>query len=236
MPVTVIEELERAYGVAAVTEGLERYERFLSGADRPRIGNAGAYLRTIIANKVTRNEQRLTVRHSVTVGKWRCRVANLQDTVKFGNGVVFTAYNKMYVEGISGFRTLTTAERTYNDETVLVVTASTRGGTATQNLERFNCSATRILPTQAVGQPPGTLTPATPNRKWITAAIHTLVDPRACAYDRDQIDWQSLVDVQTSLEGYGDYPEDEFNATVDRKMSADEQFRSLLARRALWRS
>lgn len=48
---TVIEELERAYGVAAVTEGLERYERFLSGADRPRIGNAGAYLRTIIANK-----------------------------------------------------------------------------------------------------------------------------------------------------------------------------------------
>lgn len=48
---TVIEELERAYGVVAVTEGLERYERFLSGADRPRIGNAGAYLRTIIANK-----------------------------------------------------------------------------------------------------------------------------------------------------------------------------------------
>jgi len=52
---TVIEELERAYGAAAVTEGLERYERFLSGADRPRIGNAGAYLRTIIANK-TREE------------------------------------------------------------------------------------------------------------------------------------------------------------------------------------
>ena len=42
---------DRAYGVVAVTEGLERYERFLSGADRPRIGNAGAYLRTIIANK-----------------------------------------------------------------------------------------------------------------------------------------------------------------------------------------
>jgi hypothetical protein len=48
---TVIEELERGYGAAAVTEGLERFERFLSGADRPRIGNAGAYLRTIIANK-----------------------------------------------------------------------------------------------------------------------------------------------------------------------------------------
>ena len=48
---TVIEELERAYGVVAVTEGLDRYERFLSGAERPRIGNAGAYLRTIIANK-----------------------------------------------------------------------------------------------------------------------------------------------------------------------------------------
>ena len=48
---TVIEELERAYGVVAVTEGLDRYERFLSGSDRPRIGNAGAYLRTIIANK-----------------------------------------------------------------------------------------------------------------------------------------------------------------------------------------
>ena len=48
---TAIEELERAYGVVAVTEGLDRYERFLSGADRPRIGNAGAYLRTIIANK-----------------------------------------------------------------------------------------------------------------------------------------------------------------------------------------
>ena len=48
---TTIEELERAYGDAAVTEGLDRYERFLSGADNPRIGNAGAYLRTIIANK-----------------------------------------------------------------------------------------------------------------------------------------------------------------------------------------
>ena len=48
---TVIEELERAYGMDAVTEGLDRYERFMSGADRPRIGNVGAYLRTIIANK-----------------------------------------------------------------------------------------------------------------------------------------------------------------------------------------
>jgi hypothetical protein len=48
---TVVEELERAYGVVAVTEGLDRYERFLSGADRRRIGNAGAYLRTIIVNK-----------------------------------------------------------------------------------------------------------------------------------------------------------------------------------------
>ena len=48
---TVIEDLEREYGVAAVTEGLDRYERFLRGADRPRIGNAGAYLRTIIANR-----------------------------------------------------------------------------------------------------------------------------------------------------------------------------------------
>lgn len=48
---TVVEELERAYGVMAVTEGLDRYERFLSGAERPRIGNAGAYLRTIITNK-----------------------------------------------------------------------------------------------------------------------------------------------------------------------------------------
>ncbi len=50
---TVIEELERDYGAAAVTEGLERYERFLSGADRPRIGNAAAYLRTIVANKAS---------------------------------------------------------------------------------------------------------------------------------------------------------------------------------------
>ena len=48
---TTIEELERAYGPVAVTEGLERFERFLSGADRTRIGNVGAYLRTIIANK-----------------------------------------------------------------------------------------------------------------------------------------------------------------------------------------
>lgn len=48
---TVIEELERTFGVVAVNEGLDRYERFLSGGDRPRIGNAGAYLRTIIANK-----------------------------------------------------------------------------------------------------------------------------------------------------------------------------------------
>lgn len=48
---TVVEELERTFGVDLVTEGLDRYERFMSGADRPRIGNAGAYLRTIIANK-----------------------------------------------------------------------------------------------------------------------------------------------------------------------------------------
>jgi hypothetical protein len=48
---TVIEELERTYGVDAVNDGLDRYERFMSGGDRPRIGNTGAYLRTIIANK-----------------------------------------------------------------------------------------------------------------------------------------------------------------------------------------
>ena len=48
---TAIEDLERTYGVDAVTEGLDRYERFMSGGDRPRIGNTGAYLRTIIANK-----------------------------------------------------------------------------------------------------------------------------------------------------------------------------------------
>ncbi len=48
---TVVEDLERAYGAAAVADGLDRYERFLSGGDRPRIGNAGAYLRSIIANK-----------------------------------------------------------------------------------------------------------------------------------------------------------------------------------------
>jgi hypothetical protein len=48
---TVIEELERTYGVVAVTEGLERYERFVRGKERQSIGNAGAYLRTIISNK-----------------------------------------------------------------------------------------------------------------------------------------------------------------------------------------
>lgn len=48
---TVVEELERGYGAQAVSDGLDRYERFMSGAGRPRIGNAGAYLRTIIANR-----------------------------------------------------------------------------------------------------------------------------------------------------------------------------------------
>lgn len=67
---TVVEELERAYGVVAVTEGLERFEQFLSGADRPRIGNAGAYLRTIITNKAregTSVEQGFDPKKSVQV-------------------------------------------------------------------------------------------------------------------------------------------------------------------------
>jgi hypothetical protein len=48
---TVVEELERVYGVQAVGSALDRYERFLGAADSPRIGNAGAYLRTIIINQ-----------------------------------------------------------------------------------------------------------------------------------------------------------------------------------------
>jgi hypothetical protein len=51
---TVVEELEREYGSEAVAAGLDRYERFMSSSkagEGPRIGNAGAYLRTIIANK-----------------------------------------------------------------------------------------------------------------------------------------------------------------------------------------
>src|ERR1019366_7396466 len=48
---TVVEELEHLYGGDAVAAGMERFERFLSAADGQRIGNAGAYLRTIIANK-----------------------------------------------------------------------------------------------------------------------------------------------------------------------------------------
>lgn len=48
---TVIEELERGFGVEAVEDGLERFARFLSGGTGQRIGNAGAYLKQIIANK-----------------------------------------------------------------------------------------------------------------------------------------------------------------------------------------
>lgn len=61
---TVIEDLEREFGVDAVIDGLDRYERFVDGAGRQlkgargeggaaaQIQNAGAYLRRIVANRM----------------------------------------------------------------------------------------------------------------------------------------------------------------------------------------
>lgn len=178
----------------------------------------------------TRNELRVTSQETVSPGRWRVRVAEVNDPVIWTNGNTYTVVKKTVLEGIVGHRTLTEAERTFHHETVLIVEANNVGGPALQNMENFNLLATRMLPTQDV---PGVMTPDwRGDGRWITAAIHTLTDPFLCNYAMNEVDWPSLHAVQASLDAYpGGFTESEFNAALDRHMTADEQL-MLIARKA----
>lgn len=183
-------------------------------------------------NRQTRNELRITYRQACTPGRWRVRVADVFPTDRTWKGVTFTPYKKCYVEGITGFQTLTDDQRTFEHETVVIVDANNRTSPAAQNLDKFNVLATRVLQTQEDGAPPGVLSAPRADRRWITAAINTLLDPFICNYQASEIDWPSLVEVQTALEAYVDpFDESEFNGIFDRQMSADEQLQ-LVTRKA----
>lgn len=177
----------------------------------------------------TRNELRVTSQESVPTGRWRVRVAQVYQGVPYPNGNIYTFINKTALEGIVGHRFLTEAERTYEHETCIIVEASNVGSPALQNMEAFNLMASRVLPTQDV---PGIMTEWRADARWITAAINTLTDPFICGYEMDEVDWPSLHAVQASLEAYPEgYAEGEFNAALDRQMTADEQL-MLVARKA----
>lgn len=182
----------------------------------------------------TTNELRQTFRmDGLTPGRWRFRVADTAPLPPPPNrGNTGTLIKKGFLEGILGLSPISEDDRTFETETVLVVRASNRSGTSTQNLEAFNCIATRVLPTQADGAPAGVLTGPVPDTRWITAAINTLTDPVVCNYSADEIDWPSLVEVQAALEAYPEgLRERNFNGIFDRLISADEQLQTV-ARRA----
>lgn len=203
-----------------------------------RLNDAGVVVETANVeysiNAATRNELRQTVILSgITPGRWRARVADVAPNPTnppIFNGNAQQQSKKGYLEAITGLVTLDADDRTFEHETVVVVRANNRGGQASQNLETFNVNVTRVLPTQDLAAPPGTLTAPIPTRRWISAAIHTLRDPFLCGYSAREIDWQSLVDVHNSLAAYSP-SEEEFNGIFDRQMSADEQLQQI-ARKA----
>jgi hypothetical protein len=170
----------------------------------------------------TLNEIRHTFKIApVTPGRWRVRIAEIGTH----EPPTTVASRRAALEGIIGYEWLGHSHRTHADETILVVHAHNRGGTAIQNLENFNCKVVRQLP---VPDPHGNMTAPHSNPHWITAAAFTLLDPQTCAYSHDQIDWHSLWQVHAALEQRG---ESQFNAVLDRQMSADEQLQ-LIARKA----
>jgi hypothetical protein len=169
----------------------------------------------------TQNELRHTFKINVTPGRWKVRIAE----VATHEPPTTNATRRTALEGIVGFERISDAHRTYSDETVVIIHARNRGGTAIQNLEQFNCIVQRVLPLPDaignLGMPSG-------NSFWITAAAHTLLDAHACAYEPSQVDWPSLHEVQAALTASG---EQEFNGTLDRQTSADEQLQ-MVARKA----
>jgi hypothetical protein len=170
----------------------------------------------------TQNEIRHTYKIGpITPGRWRVRIAE----VSTHEPPTTVANRRTALEGIIGYEWLGHTHRTHADETILIVHAENRGGTAIQNLENFNCVLTRHLPNPDEN---GTFGPAHGNTLWIAAASHTLLDPQTCAYSHEQIDWHSLWLVNMALWHVN---ENMFNAVLDRQMSAEEQLQ-LIARKA----
>jgi hypothetical protein len=170
----------------------------------------------------TANEIRHTFKSGpLTPGRWQVRIAEISNH----EPPTTTAYRRSALEGIIGYEWLGHTHRTHGDETLLIVHAHNRGGTAIQNLENFNCIVTRHLPTPDGN---GNFGAPYPNGYWLAAASFTLLDGQTCAYGHEQIDWPSVWAIHHSLVQRG---EEQFNAILDRQMSAEEQLQ-LIARKA----
>jgi len=179
----------------------------------------------------TQNELRQTFSLTgLTVGRWRIRVADIEPVHNYATGKnVQDTRKRGYLEDLVGFVVLDEDQRTYEHETVVVVTCSNTGGVAGQNLEAFNLIATRILPAPTFDLF-GNFGPPVPHRFWYSAAVHTLMDPWLCNYKASEIDWQSLKDVHDSLQALSP-TEENFNGIFDRQTSADDQVQ-LIAKKA----
>jgi hypothetical protein len=188
-------EMERMDAVGTVVEVMQRRE---------------------VMDGQTRNELRQTYKIDVNPGRWRVRIAQTS-TWQFGRPE-FTWVEKSYLEGVVGFERMQNEHRTFDNETCIVVTASSAGGSAAQNLENFNVVVHRRLP--PVLNSNGDLGFPMATSRWADAAAHTLTDPATCGYERAQVDWDSLIEVQAALDAVG---EGQFNGIFDRTMSADEQ-------------
>jgi hypothetical protein len=146
-------------------------------------------------------------------------VAEVETSIPANNDV----YRKGALEGITGFERMRDVHRTFDDETVVIVKASNRSAEASQNLENFNCIATRNLPVLLGHTGEGSPSLA-PTQRWADAVRFTLLDPNSCGYEIKDIDWRSILDIQSRLEELGT---PNFNAVLDRTMSADEQLQVL---------
>jgi hypothetical protein len=185
-----------------------------------RLDEVGTVVEVVVRREVfsaqTRNELRQTFKFDVNPGRWRVRVA--QTSQYWLNRAEFTWIERCYLEGVLGFERMQNEHRTFDRETCIVVTASTAGGPAMQNLENFNVIVHRRLPPLLDAQ--GNLGFPTAISRWCDAAAHSLLDPATCNYMPAQVDWEAVLEVQAALDAMG---EGEFNGIFDRVMSADEQ-------------
>jgi hypothetical protein len=188
--------------------------------DMERMNEEGTVMEVVTRREImdgqTRNELRKTYKFDVTPGRWRVRVA--QSSQWQMGRAEFTWVERSYLEGVLGFERMQNEHRTFDRETCIIVTASSAGGPATQNLENFNVLVHRRLPPLINGA--GDMGFATATSRWADAAAHTLTDPATCGYEAAQVDWDSVLEVQRALDNAG---EGQFNGVFDRVMSADEQ-------------
>ena len=204
-------------------EGKQRSDRSRVTFEYRRLDAAGAvvegpYAYTVQYNGVTANPLRATFRITgLAPGIWEVRAREIYDRPLGDNT---SRPTQTILKSISGMITLTEAERTVGDWTLARLAITNEREAGNGRIERFNCMAHRILVSRTG---PGGAAGIGRTRRWADALGFTLTDPNGGGFDPRQVDWYAIETVQATLDQIDGGAAGQFDAVIDRQISADEQ-------------